>query len=252
MIETKVESLRLRLPIDAPVDNLPEAVELTPEQLAELAEAQKREARYRQEWNAINAALRDNSMAVTRAMARWHRTPGERERHTEQVLTQFESGAFLLDRLGAEGVMDQGLATVLLQFRRRLIEEYGDGPAALMLIDRAVAAYQDFIKVEGWIGNLALQIEHEFFGTRGPSANFQDRYGHTGGTIRGLTVEQHLARLRDELMPLAERCGRVMREALAALEMLRAVPSHAVEKSKPVKVSVVFGSAEPGDLDGPC
>ena len=240
MIETKVESLRLRLPIDAPVDNLPEAVELTPEQLAELAEAQKREARYRQEWNAINAALRDNSMAVTRAMARWHRTPGERERHTEQVLTQFESGAFLLDRLGAEGVMDQGLATVLLQFRRRLIEEYGDGPAALMLIDRAVAAYQDFIKVEGWIGNLALQIEHEFFGTRGPSANFQDRYGHTGGTIRGLTVEQHLARLRDELMPLAERCGRVMRDALASLEMLRGTPSEAVERSRPVQISVLF------------
>jgi hypothetical protein len=191
-------------------------------------------------------------MAVTRAMSRWHRGPGERERHTDQVLTQFESGAFLLDRLGAEGVIDQGLATVLLRFRHRLIEEYGDGPAALMLVDRAVAGYQDFIKVEGWIGNLALQIEHEFFGTRGPSANFQDRYGHTGGTIRGLTVEQHLARLRDELMPLAERCGRVMREALAALEMLRAVPSHAVEKSKPVKVSVVFGSAEPGDLDGPC
>jgi hypothetical protein len=29
-------------------------------------------------------------------------------------------------------------------------------------------------------------------------------------------------------------------------------PSYAVEKSKPVIVSVVFGSAEPGDLDGPC
>jgi hypothetical protein len=102
---------------------------------------------------------------------------------------------------------------------------------------RAVAAaYRDFIKVEGWMGNLALQIEHEFFGTRGPGAHFQDRYGRMSGTIRGLTVEQHLARLRDELMPLAERSGRVMREALAALEILRAVPSHAVEKSKPIKV----------------
>jgi hypothetical protein len=180
-------------------------------------------------------------MAVTRAIGRWHRSPGERERRTDQVLTQFESGAFLLDRLGAEGVIDQDLAVVLLRFRRSLIEEYGDGPAALMLVDRAVAGYQAFIRVEGWIGNLALQIEHEFFGTRGPGANFRDRYGHTGGTIRGLTVEQHLARLRDELIPLAERFGRVMREALAALEMLRAVPSHAVEKSKPVKVSVMFG-----------
>ena len=73
-------------------------------------------------------------MAVTRAMARWHRTPGERELHSEQVLTQFESGAFLLDRLGAAGVIDQDLAVVLLRFRRRLIEQYSDGPAAVMLI----------------------------------------------------------------------------------------------------------------------
>jgi hypothetical protein len=251
MIETKIEGLRLQLPLDAPVDHLPEAVELTPEQLAELAEAHKREARYRQEWDAINAALRDNSMAVTRAMARWHR-PDERERHTERVLTQFESGAFLLDRLGAAGVIDQGLATVLLRFRHRLIEEYGDGSAALMLIDRAVSAYQDFIRVTGWVGNLAIHIEHEFFGLNGPSANFRDRYGREGRNIRGLSVEEHLARLRDELIPLAERCSGVMHDALTGLEKLRAVPSYAVEKSKPVKVSVVFGSAEPGDLDGPC
>jgi hypothetical protein len=32
-----------------------------------------------------------------------------------------------------------------------------------------------------------------------------------------------------------------MREALAALEALRAIPSHAVERSKPFKVSVIFG-----------
>jgi hypothetical protein len=250
MSETKID-LRLRLPLDAPVAYLPEAIELPPAQLADLAEAQKREERYREEWAEINKALLDNSLAVTRAMSRWHRGPDERERHTERVLMQFESGAFLLDRLGAAGVIDQDLAVVLLRFRRGLIEEYGDGPPAMMLIDRAVAAYQAFIRVEGWIGNLALQIEHEFFGTRGPSAHFQDRYGRSGSTIRGLSVEEHLARLRDELILLAERFGRVMREVLASLEVIRAVPSRAVEKSKPIKVSVVFGSAEPGDLEGP-
>jgi hypothetical protein len=53
-------------------------------------------------------------------------------------------------------------------------------------------------------------------------------------------VEHHVAWLRDELIPLAERCGRAMREALGALEMLRAVPSQAVKKSKPIKVSVIL------------
>jgi hypothetical protein len=110
-----------------------------------------------------------------------------------------------------------------------------------MLIDRAVSAYQDFIRVEGWVGNLAILIEHEFFGLDGPSAHFRDRYGREGRTIRGLSVEEHLARLREGLIPLAERYGRVMREALVALETLRAAPSQVVERSKPLTISVMLG-----------
>jgi hypothetical protein len=172
--------------------------------------------------------------AVARAMPRWHPGQGSRERKT-----RFENGAFLLNRLGAECVLDQDLATVLLDLRRRLVEEYGAGPVAMMLIDRAVAAYQDFIRVEGWVGNLAIHIEHEFFGLQGPSANFKDRYGREGRSIRGLSVE-HLVRLRESLLPLAERYGRVLSSALASLETLRLAPSQAVERSKPTKVLVRF------------
>jgi len=123
-------------------------------------------------------------------------------------------------------------SVVLLDLRRRLREEYGTGPAAIMLIDRAIAAYQDFIRVTGWVGNLAIHIERELFGPGAPRADFQGR------TIRGLTVEQHLKHLREGLLPVAERCGRVMREALSALESLREVPSEAVERSKPFKIGL--------------
>jgi hypothetical protein len=102
------------------------------------------------------------------------------------------------------------------------------------------------MRVEGWVGNLAIHLEHEFFGLDGPSADFGDRYGREGRTIRGLSVEQHLAHLRQGLIPLAERCGRVMREAIAGLEALRALPSEAVERSKPIRISVVFGAAGRG------
>ena len=64
-----------------------------------------------------------------------------------------------------------------------------------MLIDAAVGAYRDFIQISGWIGNLAIRIEHEFFGANSPSLNYRDPQGHEGPVIRGLTVEQHLARL---------------------------------------------------------
>jgi len=135
-------------------------------------------------------------------------------------------------------LVDQDLAVVLLDLRRRLIEEYGDTPAAMMLIDRAVAAYQDFIRVTGWTGNTALMIEAEFFGRGRPCFEFRDRRGREGPLIHGLTVEQHIARLRESLIPLAERCGRVMIEALASLETLGGAPSHAVERSKQISLSI--------------
>ena len=48
-----------------------------------------------------------------------------------------------------------------------------------------MSAYHDFIRVTGWIGNLAIQIERQFFGRDAPRPDFQGR------SIRGLTVEQH-------------------------------------------------------------
>src|SRR5205823_8914708 len=98
--------------------------------------------------------------------------------------------------------------------------------------DRAITAYQDCIRVTGWIGNLSIHIEREFFGRDAPKAELQGR------TIRGLTVEQHLAHLRESLLPLAERCGRVMREALSALEALGAGPSEAVERARPLRIAL--------------
>lgn len=240
MIETKVREPLFAIPDDLPEDHLPEPVALTAEQIAARAEAEERDRQRTREWAAINKALRDNAMAVTRAMSRWYSAPGERERRTEQVMTQFEEGSFLLNRLGAECVLDQDLAVVLLHFRRGLIEEYGGGPMAMMLIDRAIAAYQDFMRVTGWTGNLSIHIEHEFFGIDGPGVQFRDRYGREGRAIRGLSVEEHLAHLREGLIPLAERTGRIMREALATLEGLRTAPSSAVERSRPASISVIF------------
>src|SRR5436190_15823005 len=231
MIETKEREPGVAFPQDHSIDELHlPVVELGPEQKRALAEIVKRLEQRRVEWGAIVQALGDNSMAVFRAMGRG-RNESEQEQ-VERVLTGFEDGRFLIDRMGAESTVDPDLAVVLLELRRQLRDEHGTGPAAIMLIDRAVSAYQDFIRVTGWIGNLSIHIERELFGPDAPKADFQGR------TIRGLTVEQHLAHVRESLLPLAERCGRVMREALSALEALRAGPSEAVERSRPVRIAV--------------
>jgi hypothetical protein len=237
MIEMKAQPLFAPLD-DLPEDNLPEPVQLTSEQIAAQAEAEERDRQRSLEWAEINQALRDNSLAVFRAMRKF-RHEGE-EAYVERVLTSFEDGRFLINRLGAECVLDQDLAVVLLDLRRRLVDEYGNTPAAAMLIDRAISAYQDFMRVTGWTGNLSIHIEHEFFGLNGPGADFRDRYGREGRAIRGLSVEEHLAHLREGLIPLAERAGRIMREALATLEGLRIAPSSAVERSRPASISVIF------------
>jgi len=148
---------------------------VTPEQIVAQAEADERDRQRRLDWAVTVQALNDNAMAVTRAMRRF-RDESEQDQ-VERVLSSYEDGRFLIDRLGAGIVADQDLAVVLLDLRRRLRDEYGDTPAVMMLIDRAVSAYQDFTRVTGWVGNLELSIEHEFFGRDGPSAQFRDRYG---------------------------------------------------------------------------
>ena len=168
MIATKAREPGLAFPQDYPIEGVPQPVaELTAEQRSLLAEAESRDYQRQREWASIVRALEDNSMAVFRAMEPF-RHEGEQDQ-VERVLKSFEDGRFLIDRIGAECVLDQDLAVVLLDLRRRLTDEYGEGPAAKMLIDRAVGAYHDFIRVCGWVGNLSIHIEHEFFGSDGPS-----------------------------------------------------------------------------------
>src|SRR5260370_40639317 len=122
MIETKPRERLVLSPIeDEPaIENLPEPIPLTPEQLAAEAEADEREERRRVEWEMILRALSDNSMAVTRAMHPWYPRERDRERQIERVMTRYEDGSFLINRLGAEGVIDQDLVVVLRSEERRV------------------------------------------------------------------------------------------------------------------------------------
>src|SRR5438132_5518501 len=95
-------------PLDQPIDALPQSVvELTPKQKRALVEIEKRLEQRQQEWASIVHALEDNSMAVFRAM-RQGRNESEQEQ-VERVLTGFEDGRFLIDRMGAENTVDPDL-----------------------------------------------------------------------------------------------------------------------------------------------
>ena len=119
MIETKPREPEVAFPQDRPIDKFPQSmVELTAEQKVALAEAEERLEQRQREWASIVQALQDNSMAVFRVMRRF-RHESEPEQ-VERVLTSFEDGRFLIYRMGAENTVDQDLAVVLLDLRRRL------------------------------------------------------------------------------------------------------------------------------------
>ena len=108
--------------------------------------------------------LRWNASAVIRAMQcgrgvgaveAWQAT-------CEDAAERYASGRFLLERLGAERFLDPQLMATLWALRQGLMEEYGtESPAMTMVIDLAVMAYFNALRVQGWIGDLSLVSEQE-------------------------------------------------------------------------------------------
>jgi hypothetical protein len=222
------------------VDDIPASpvpTELAPNQIAEMKD---RHQQFMARVVELSNVLSQDAAAVVRATrdGSFLDTDEDYKDLAKRARRDYGRGTFLVDRLGAAGLLDPTLAAVLLDLRSRLLATYGGSAAAAMLIDQAVVAYQNLLRVTGWTGNTALMVEAEFFGRDTPSAEFRDRYGNEGRSIRGLTVEQHIARLGEELMPLAERFGRIMRDTVAALEGLRTVADQSVERSTPIVIPI--------------
>src|SRR5262252_3348251 len=101
--------------------------------------------------------LRRNARANFRAMDGALSIRGEEDwlRVAEQSRQQYESGGFLLDRMGAERFLDPKLIATLMGLRQSIIVEWGITTAAeTMLLDLALLHYYHALRVQGWIGDL--------------------------------------------------------------------------------------------------
>jgi hypothetical protein len=156
-----------------------------------------------------------------------------------------ENGGFLIDRLGAERHLEPELMAALLVLRRKLIDEYGaDSAADLMLIDVAVMSYCHTLRINGWIGNLQGQVEHEFFGTDGLSVVVDGRKRSTWDVrIKGLRVVEIVDRLGEQILPLLDRSNRMMLRNLKALEARRQGPTPSVSIGQAGQVNVAAAQA---------
>jgi hypothetical protein len=171
-----------------------------------------------------------DARAVMRAMEGWRGSDLETEagwrQACEEARQRYHSGRFLIERLGAERFLEPQLMAILWQLRQTLMEEYGtEAPTGTMLIDLAVMTYYNALRVQGWIGDLALHIEHAFFCQDGPTAKLRQKCGYQ---VEGLVVEESLQRLAEQLMPLFERANRQLLRNLQALRTLRHGPPPAV------------------------
>jgi hypothetical protein len=79
-----------------------------------------------------------------RAMQGWGciRSPEEWQTACEDARKRYQSGRFIIERLGAERFLAPEVMAILWQLRQGLMEEYGtDSPAMTMVIDLAVMTY---------------------------------------------------------------------------------------------------------------
>jgi hypothetical protein len=201
------------------------------------------------DWDAYKAAyerglaerqerLRTDARTVFRAVDGWTQVKDEADwlAMIDKADEALATGRFLIDRLGAERNLDPELMAALVVLRRRLVTEYHvTGAADLLLIDSVLLAFYHQLRINGWIGNLAWHIESEFFGSEGPRAKLRKQHGYQ---VDGLRVEDLLARLGEQLLPLLDRCNRLMHRNLRALRDPRQRPAASVSIGSVKQVNV--------------
>jgi hypothetical protein len=184
--------------------------------------------------------LRRDARADFRAMEGWQRvtSPEAWQETCREAGEDYRSGGFLIERLGAHRHLDPELMATLWGLRQELVSEGAGTAAESMVADLAVTSYYNALRIQQWIGNLALATEREFFGEAGPSARFEER----NGRVEGLVVETQLERMGEELLPLQERANRMMLRNLKALADLRRGPSAAVAIGQARQVNLGHGA----------
>jgi hypothetical protein len=203
--------------------------------------AERQAARDRDRQQALQ--IRRNARATFRAMEGWHRVDSEEDwlKVCADSQEQYASGRFLLERLGAERYLDPKLMATLLFLRQQLIVEWGITTAEMMLLDHALLGYYNALRVQGWIGDLSLHIEDEFFGQDALAENGQRPVRRPGrfSCEERFSFEEDVRRLSEQLMPLLDRANRMLIRNLKAIKELRQglVPALAIGRAEQVTVT---------------
>lgn len=135
------------------------------------------------------------------------RTPEEMDRFFEKARADFDSGAFLVERLGASRFLDPELTCVLLRLRNDLLAEIGNPTASdMMHVDMAILGYRNCLRLQNLINSVLLEAERQLF----CQTSLEDVVGQSeAGEVNRLLEEAE-----QKLLPLLEKSQRMMNRAL--------------------------------------
>jgi hypothetical protein len=208
---------------------------------------------WRERTDANYLALRRQARSSFTAIEGWQRVQSADEwvALCDTAVEEYQSGRFLIERLGAERMLDPALMATLWRLRQELLRGLDATTAhEYMLVDMALLSYHHLLRFNGWIGNFALLIEHEFFAQESPTAKHHRRYGRPYDFGRdGFQVEDYVQRVGEQLLPLMDRAQRMF---IRALRELRRSPSAgvAIGQAGQVNVGAVqHNVASPPDAD---
>ena len=141
------------------------------------------------------------------------------ETATELLEEDYRSGKFLMDNLGADRYVDSIVGMTMMLIRRDMIKDMQiETSAEIMLLDAALMANFNAIKLQRMFGDLVTQVERELFHDDMPSVNLK-----AGGSleINKYKLEEMLDRVSDKIMSLVERNNKMMVRNIKAIRDLR-------------------------------
>ena len=196
--------------------------------------AERHEVKVQTEINAQFLELKRQARGTFEAIK--GRRGATNEAYWQEVVVKakldYDSGNFLMGRIGACRQLDLPLVAALLQLRQELLGDI-DNPTASdkMLADTAIVAYQNFLRIQGVIGSLCLEFQRDLFGQRSLDAVL--------GPTEAAAVVAQVERLEQTLMPALDRAHRMLIRTLDRLEARKSgKPSAAISIGSAGQVNV--------------
>ena len=138
------------------------------------------------------------------------------------------SGKAFIEMCGGERYLDPPRTALLFHLWHHFVQAYQpDGPAEYLCIAMALIGFNQLIRVNEFVGNLATRTENSFFGSEPLEVRVikdESPWGYYDRMEAKAKGHDYLAQLGREALPLLDRCNRLVLRNLKMLRDLKTTP----------------------------